>query len=82
MLVLFPAAMLFAIFYATLALPFFGQAKAFYALSTTPVLALCFARGYHGVDTFLAARTGWPGQLALFATTATCLAAMYLSFAG
>lgn len=41
----YAAAMVFAIFYATLSLPFFGQARASYGLSATPVLALAFARG-------------------------------------
>ena len=42
----YTAAMLFAIFFATLALPFFGQSRAAYGLSAAPVLAVAFARGW------------------------------------
>ncbi len=44
------AALLFAIFFATLALPFFGQSRASYGLSATPILAVAFARGWFAVE--------------------------------
>ncbi len=46
----YAAAMLFAIFFATLALPFFGQSRAAYGLSVTPVLAVAFARGWAAAE--------------------------------
>lgn len=61
----YTAAMLFAIFYATLSLPFFGQARASYGLSIAPVLALAFARGLSlvGVRRSKWARRGLPALL-------------------
>lgn len=43
---IYAAAMVFAILFATLSLPFFGQSRASYGLSAVPVLALGFARGW------------------------------------
>jgi hypothetical protein len=78
----FLAATGFMIFFATLSLPYFGQAKAFYALATTPVLALCFARGYTGVDGWLGRRTLAPLRSVLFGWLGATLTVLYLGFAG
>jgi hypothetical protein len=82
LLVLFAGAMLFAIFYATLTLPYHGQAKAFYALSATPVLGLAFGRGYQVLDAFVGARAGEPGRAAVFGMAAACMVPLYLGVAG
>ncbi len=53
-MLLFGAMLLFAMLYTTLALPYFGQAKAFYALSASPILCVGFGRGHAVVDGWLA----------------------------
>jgi hypothetical protein len=81
LLVLCCAAMGFALFYATLVLPYHGQARASYLLALTPVAALFFARGFVDADRWLA-RRGWTaGRALLFAWWGALLGVLYLSFA-
>ena len=54
----YAAAMFFAIFFATLALPFFGQSRAAYGLSAAPVLALAFARGWVAAEEWVKPKHG------------------------
>jgi hypothetical protein len=76
------AALGFALVYATFSLPFFGQARATYALSATPILAVAFARG---IDVLDAAAPG-RGRLALFSAMGALCGAfgltVVLSFLG
>jgi hypothetical protein len=76
-LVTFAAAMLFAVLYATLALPYSGQAKAFYALSVTPVVAVAFG---HGVC-WLEARLASIGSAAIHSLAFAVLATAFSVFA-
>jgi len=84
----------FALFYLTLSLPFYGQAKAFYALSLTPLLALIFARGASDLTGWIArgslgsGRSGGEARplgrvlaIALQAILATALVVFFLGFA-
>ena len=74
-------AVAFSTFYLTLVLPYFAQAKAFYALGVTGPLALCFAAGASWVDE-ACARRGWPFARALHAgLLATSFAFFFLGFA-
>jgi hypothetical protein len=82
LLVLVCATVGFALFYLTLALPFFGQARASYALALTPVLALFFAWSFVGVDRWLARREWTAGRVLLFTWWGALLGVLYLSFAG
>ncbi len=75
------AAMLFAVFFATLGLPFHGQAKASYALLLTPVLAFFFARSYADLDHWLERRLGVAGRALLTAWWVSWLGVLFLSFA-
>ena len=71
----------FAVFYMTLALPYFGQAKAFYMLSMTPLLALFFTLGVCSVDRWLT-RRGWQiARTALFGWLGALFGCFYLAFA-
>jgi hypothetical protein len=76
------AAMGFALVYATFSLPFFGQARATYGLSATPILALGFARGIGLLDTAATGRA----RLVLFAALGALIGAfgltVVLSFLG
>jgi hypothetical protein len=76
------AAMGFAILLATMELPYFGQAKAFYGLCTAPVLALGFARGFVALDGVLAKRWGVAARAGLHAGLGACLAVLFLGFVG
>ena len=76
------AATLFAVFWMTLALPYFGQAKAFYGLFLTPVLGLYGAMGFESVDEFLAKRGGPVAQAILYGWTFVFVCAVFLSFWG
>jgi hypothetical protein len=82
LLVLSCAVMGFALFYATLVLPYHGQARASYLLALTPVLALLFASGFLGVDRWLARREWTAARVLLFAWWGALLGVLYLSFAG
>jgi hypothetical protein len=81
LLVAVSAAMGFAVFLLTLTLPYHGQARANYVLALTPVLALCFARGFVDVDRRLARRNWTAGRTALHAGWGTLWCVLYLSFA-
>jgi hypothetical protein len=72
---------LFAVFWLTLSLPYFGQAKAFYALMLTPVLALYFALGFGALDDGLGRLGGTPARAVLYGWLATFFGCVYLSFA-
>jgi hypothetical protein len=72
----------FALFYATLVLPYHGQARASYVLALTPALAFFFAWGFTGVDRWLARREWTVGRASLFAWWGALLGFLYLSFAG
>ncbi len=76
------AATLFAVFWMTLALPYFGQAKAFYGLFLTPVLGLYGAMGFESVDGFLAKRGGPVAQAMLYGWAFVFVCAVFLSFWG
>jgi len=79
--VLFAGAMGLAIFTMTLALPYFGQAKAYYALNTTPVLALFFALGLGDLDRWLADHGGRLARAALFGWLGALFGSFFLAFA-
>ncbi|MED5261282.1 MAG: hypothetical protein VX574_02620, partial [Myxococcota bacterium] len=76
------AATLFALFWMTLGLPYFGQAKAFYGLFLTPVLGLYGAMGFEFVDGFLAKRGGRLAQAMLYGWTFVFVCAVFSSFWG
>lgn len=70
----------FAMFWLTLSLPYFGQAKAFYALLLTPVLALYIGLGYRVFEEGLARFGGMPARALLYGWLAAFLGCVYLSF--
>jgi hypothetical protein len=80
LLVVFVCAMLFAVLYATLALPYYGQAKAFYALSTLPVFAITFGAGYGWLDDRLDSAGAEGGRTVIFAVAATVFTVFAVSF--
>jgi hypothetical protein len=81
LLVILCGALLFFMFYLTLQLPFYGQAKASYLLAAVPVLAVFFALASREVDRWMA-KKGWLVMRALFfGWLGTFFAACYLSFA-
>ena len=66
----------------TVQLPFFAQAKATYLLMLAAPLALAFAAGFAGLDTWLAGR-GWiPARVALYGWLAAFAGALFLSYWG
>ena len=71
----------FAIFWLTLALPYFGQARAFYALMLTPALALYFALGFGALDVWLGRLGGTPARALLYGWLAAFFGVLYLSYA-
>jgi len=79
----FAAALFFAVFHATLVLPYYGQTKAFYALAATPVLALCMAHALCRLDAGLARRLdprlGSVVRAALFGLVGSTLATFALA---
>ena len=75
-------ATLFAIFWLTLELPYFGQAKAFYALFLTPVLGLYLGLGFTGIDRFLARRHLEAVRGLLYGWATAFLGAVFLAFSG
>ncbi len=82
LLLLISAAMGFAIFWATLALPYHGQARASYLLALTPVWAFFFAWATSGLDGWLAARGGTTARTLLVAWLGALFGVLYLGFAG
>ena len=70
----------FAVFWLTLSLPYFGQAKAFYALMLTPALALYFALGFEALERMLGRFGGLPLQAILYGWLATFFGCVFLSF--
>lgn len=80
LLVVLCAAMLFAMLYATLALPYYGQAKAFYALCVTPVIAVAFGSGFHWLDARLSMAGAQGARAVLFALLATSGSVFALSY--
>jgi len=78
----FLAALGFAIGLGTILLPYWGQAKAFYGLSLTPVLAVGFARGYEAADRVVSGRGGKGARELLFVFVAVCLSVLFLGFVG
>jgi hypothetical protein len=77
------AATLFMLFYASLALPFHGQAKAFYGLAIAPALAICFASFYGSAEDALSRSKQFSvlGKSLLFGWWTTTGAALYLVYA-
>ena len=70
----------FAVFWLTLSLPYFGQAKAFYARMLTPALALYFALGFEALERMLGRFGGLPLQAILYGWLATFFGCVFLSF--
>lgn len=70
----------FALVYATLSLPYYGQARASYAVFLTPAVGLLFALGASDVDRRLAARGGWAARVVLATWAAVLFGAFARSF--
>jgi len=81
LLLVTPAAMGFALFFATLGLPYHGWPRAPYLLAATPVLALCFAYGLRTLDGALAARGWTPLRALLYGGLGATACVFYLGFA-
>jgi hypothetical protein len=80
LLVVFVCAMLFAVLYTTLALPYYGQAKAFYALSTVPVFAIAFGAGYGWLDGRLESEGAAGARTVLLGGVATVFTVFAVSY--
>jgi hypothetical protein len=78
----YAAAIGFAIFYATLSLPFFGQARAPYGLSAAPVMAVAFGRGLVALDGRARGRHGWAIRGAVGAACGLYALAVVMAFLG
>jgi hypothetical protein len=72
----------FSLFFLTLRLPWFSQAKASYALCLLAPLSLAFASGALQADAWLARAAGPPARWAFAGLVAASLACFYLGFAG
>ncbi len=70
----------FAVLFASLRFPFYGQAKAFYGLCALVPLAIVGARGFEVIDDFLASRSR-ALQIGFWAWFATLVGAIVMAFA-
>lgn len=75
------AALGFGVLYATFSLPYFGQAKAFYALAAMPALTLFFALGFRALDAPLARRANQGLRGLLWGWLGAFCVVLYLGFA-
>lgn len=75
-------ALFFGVFFTTLSLPYFGQAKSFYALACAPALACFFARGFGALDDALARQAGIAARAALYGYLGALCAVLYGGLAG
>jgi len=71
----------FSIFWLTLDLPYFAQAKAFYGLCALGPLALCFAVGTARAGAWLERRLGAPALWALGGVVGAACGTFFLAFA-
>ena len=81
LLLVTPSAMGFALFFATLGLPYHGWARAPYLLAATPALALFFALGLRTLDRALAERGWTPARAGVFGWLGATACVLYLGFA-
>jgi hypothetical protein len=82
LLVTVAGTLLFAVFFATLGLPFYGQARALYLCAGLPIAAYFFASELGHVDDWLAKRDQTAARTLLVAALGSLFGTFYLAFAG